>query len=60
MVVKTAEELAAMADDELVKFLNDWNSPGMHQGDFLVENSFSGLSKAFSEVVHDNPARFAE
>ncbi len=57
--VKTAEELAAMADEDLVKFLNDWNSPGMHQGDFLVENSFSGLSKTFGEVVHDNPARFA-
>ncbi len=57
--VKSAEELAAMADEDLVKFLNDWNSPGMHRGDFLVENSFSGLSKAFGEVVQGNPARFA-
>ncbi len=58
--VKTAEELAAMVDDDLVKFLNDWNSPGMHEGDFLVENSFSGLSKAFGDVVHGNPTRFTE
>lgn len=56
---KSPEELAAMSDDELVAFLNTWQSPGRTGKEWWIEITVEGLATAFRQLVRASPARFA-
>lgn len=46
----TVEQLRSFGDKELLQLLNDWNSEGNDANDWLIEYTFDGLARAFSEV----------
>jgi hypothetical protein len=56
---KSSEELATMSDDELVGFLNSWQSPGRTGKEWWIEVTVEGLATAFRQLVRTSPARFA-
>ncbi|MGB6164791.1 MAG: hypothetical protein WCF33_20785 [Pseudonocardiaceae bacterium] len=52
---RTADELLAMADTEVINFLREWESTG----EFMAPSD-EGLSRALSQAVTQQPQRFAE
>lgn len=55
------EDLAGKSDDELLQYLNEWNSPQERAGkDLLKDISFEGLAAAFAQLIKENPQRFVQ
>lgn len=51
---RTAAELDAMSDDEIVAFVHDWKPSGQ-----IMANSPEGLARVITAAVSANPDRFA-
>lgn len=56
---RTAEDLAALNDADLIAFLNQWNESGRDERDFLIQISFRGLARTFGALIETSPERFA-
>lgn len=54
----TQDKLAAMPDEELIAFLNEWETPGRPKKTWWIETNFEGLGNAFRLAVRADPARF--
>jgi hypothetical protein len=57
---KSVSELAALNDDELVAFLNEWQDVGRDTEQWWVDIDFTGLGIAFRQLITENPSRFLQ
>jgi hypothetical protein len=53
------DELGAKSDDELIRFLNEWDRTSRDQGQWWVTIDREGLAGAFAKCVANQPDRFA-
>lgn len=57
---KSVPELAAMRDDELASFLNEWEDVHRDPEQWWVDVDFHGLGTAFQQLITGNPKRFLD
>jgi hypothetical protein len=55
---KSTAELAALTDDELISFLNDWEDARRDSEQWWVDINFGGLATAFQQLIQSVPNRF--
>ena len=48
---KSSEELAAMRDEEVLEFINQWEEEGQDENDWLVEVTIDALADAFQTFL---------
>jgi hypothetical protein len=53
------EDLGSKSDEDLIRYLNDWNDAHHTSQEWWIEIDHRGLSQAFQEVILANPERFA-
>ncbi len=64
MIVSTSptpmDSLSSKTDDELIKFLNEWDNPGRKPDEWWVEIDHSGLGRQFSDLIKNDVGRFTK
>ncbi len=58
--VKSVAELAAMGDDDLISFLNEWEDVHRDPEQWWIDIDFDGVGIAFQQLIAQNPNRFLD
>jgi len=53
------ESLSSKNDEDLIKYLNEWDNPGRKPDEWWVEIDHNGLGKQFADLIKNAPSRFA-
>jgi hypothetical protein len=57
---KSVAELAALTDDELISFLNDWEDVHRDSEQWWIDIDFHGLGAALQQLITTTPKRFLD
>ena len=57
---RSLTELAAMGDDELISFLNEWEDVHRDPEQWWIDIDFDGLGIALQQLIAANPKRFLD